>query len=308
MHKYGAVKLRILVSRLRDHLIGGWYFPGDEMSGNRLSLLCVTLVHNGIANLTEGNSLTGLLLLMDANDGMIGIVGMIPFAANTVQVLAPMILERFSKRKKLLRTFRFIALTVNALLLSVIPFFPVSGQLRLTMVAVTVGIVNCIHAVLDPGFITWHKQFLPDRVRAHYFSTQSVAVGVTAAAVTLGASRLVDVFKSAGDELTGILIIRGVAFLLVFLDSYLLSRMKEYDYETSGKAVSLKDVFTRPLRSKPYACSVAIAVMWSFVANIPGSFFTVYLLKNVGVSYSFITLTSLLNIPCMIIFTPLWRR
>ena len=41
---------------------------------------------------------------------------------------------------------------------------------------------------------------------------------------------------------------------------------------------------------------------------IRDSFYTVYLLQNVKVGYTYITALSLLNIPCMIIFTPLWRK
>lgn len=54
--------------------------------------------------------------------------------------------------------------------------------------------------------------------------------------------------------------------------------------------------------------SVGVGVLWSFAANIPSSFYTVYLLQNVQVSYTYITALSLLNIPCMMIFTPLWRK
>lgn len=305
---FGMLKPNVLLPRLRDGLIGSWFWPGDEMSGNRMSLLCFALVNNVIANLVGGNYFTGLLLLLDADDAFIGLIGMIPFAANIVQLFAPMLLERFPKRKKLLMLFRFIALILNSLFVSVIPFLPVGHQLKLGLVAVTVGLVNCIHATLNPGFNMWHMQFLPNRVRANYFSTQSVAVSVLVAVVTMGASCLVDIFKKAGSEITGIMIVRGIAVLLVFVDAYCLWRMKEYDYESSGEKINLKDLFTKPFKEKNYLCSVAVALLWSFAANMPSSFYTVYLLQNVKVSYTYITALSLLNIPCMIIFTPLWRK
>jgi Na+/melibiose symporter-like transporter len=197
---------------------------------------------------------------------------------------------------------------MNVLFVSVIPFLPVSHQFQLTIVALTIGIVNCIHATLNPGFNMWHMQFLPNRVRASYYSTQSVAVAVLVAVITMGASFFVDAFKSSGRELTGILIVRALAVLLVFLDAFLLWRMKEYDYESSGKSINLKDLFTKPFKEKPYLCSIAVAVLWSFAANIPSSFYTVYLLQNIKVSYTYITALSLMNIPCMVIFTPLWRK
>jgi len=305
---FSMLKPNKLFPRIRDSVVGGWFFPGDEMSQNRMNLLLFALVNNIIANLVGGNYFTGLLLLMDADDSFIGLIGMLPFAANIVQLIAPMIIERFTKRKKFLIAFRFMALMLNALFISIIPFLPVSQQLQLTMVALALVIVNCTHAMLNPGFSMWHMQFLPNRFRAAYFSTQSIAVAVIVAAVTMGASALVDVFKANGAEITGIMVVRGIAVALVFLDAYLLIRMKEYDYPSSGEKIKLLDVFTKPFKEKIYLRSVGVGVLWSFAANMPSSFYTVYLLENVGVSYTYITAMSLMNIPCMMIFTPLWQK
>ena len=96
---FGMLKPSRTLPRLRDAMIGGWYFPGDELSRDRMSLINFAFVNNVIANLVGGNYLTGLLLLMNADDGFIGLTGMIPFAANIVQLIAPIIMERFTKRK-----------------------------------------------------------------------------------------------------------------------------------------------------------------------------------------------------------------
>ena len=208
---YSMLKPSRLFPRIRDAVIGGWYFPDDEHSQNRMNLLLFALINNIVANLVGGNYFTGLLLLMDADDSFIGLVGMLPFAANIVQLIAPMIIERFTQRKKFLILFRFMALMVNALFISIIPFMPVAQQLKLTMVALALIFVNCTHAMLNPGFCMWHMQFLPNRFRAAYFSTQSIAVAVIVAAVTMGASALVDVFKANGAEITGIMVVRGIA-------------------------------------------------------------------------------------------------
>lgn len=117
-----------------------------------------------------------------------------------------------------------------------------------------------------------------------------------------------DVFKARGSEITGIMVIRGIAVALVFLDGYFLLRMREYPYASSGERVRLTDVFTKPIKDKVYMRTVIIAVLYGFSINIPSTFYTVYLLQNVQVGYTYITALSLLNIPCMIIFTPLWRK
>ena len=309
-HKFdiGMLRPRRILHGLREYLIGGWYFQGDEQSQDRSSLIMFAFTANIVANLVGGNYFTGLLLLMDADDGYIGLMGMIPFAANIVQLVAPLFIERFTRRKNFLTWFRFGALMINSLVISIIPFVPVSHQLQLTMVALALVVVNCTHAFLNPGFAVWHTQLLPNQIRPAFFTTQSVGIAVLVAVFTMGASALVDVFKASGNELVGIMVVRGFAVLLNFLDLYLLTRMREYPYESVGQKLRLADVFTKPFKDKIYMRSVAIGVLWSFVANIPSSFYTVYLLQNIKVSYTYITALTLLNIPCMIFFTPLWRR
>jgi len=53
---------------------------------------------------------------------------------------------------------------------------------------------------------------------------------------------------------------------------------------------------------------VAVVFLWCFAANIPGSYYTVYLLRDLEVSYSYITLITMFNIPIVLLLTPLWRK
>lgn len=86
-----------LIPRLQDAMAGGWYFPGDGLSRDRMNLLRYALVNNVIANLVGGNYFTGLLLLMNADDNFIGLTSMIPLAANLVYLFGPPIIERFTR-------------------------------------------------------------------------------------------------------------------------------------------------------------------------------------------------------------------
>lgn len=184
---FGMLKPSKMLPRLRDAMIGSWYYPATSSAATG-ELINFAFVNNVVANLVGGNYLTGLLLLMNADDGFIGLTGMIPFAANIVQLIAPIIMERFTKRKTFLIWFRFSALMVNALFISVIPFLPIAQQAQLTLVALALVVVNCTHAILNPGFAMWHMQFLPNRLRASFFSSQSIGVAVLVAGATMGAS------------------------------------------------------------------------------------------------------------------------
>ncbi len=286
----------------------GWYVPGDEASKDRARLLTYNYTANVIANLIGGSFWTGLLILMNASDSFIGSMSMISTAANMLQLFAPILLERFEHRKKLLLTLRLMLYIFNVVIIGLIPLFPGPQQTKLAMVAVSVAIVNVLNAVHAPGISIWYMQSLPNRVRNPFFSLITMTVGAVVALSNLLGSFLVDAFKAMDMEYVGLLILRGVALALVIVEIYQLSRVKEYPYEKSGDKLSVKDLLLKPIKNKLYMRTVLVVFLWNITANIPGSYYTVYLLKNVEVSYTYIMIVNMINVPIVLLLTPIWSR
>ena len=69
------------LAKVRDTLLGGWYF-GDEESKSRACHLQFNWTNNVMANLVGGNFFAGIMLLLGADDGFIGLMSMFIFASN----------------------------------------------------------------------------------------------------------------------------------------------------------------------------------------------------------------------------------
>lgn len=286
----------------------GWYTSGDAMSKDRVRLLFYNYEANIVANLIGGTFYTGLLLLLNATDSFIGLMSMISSVANILQMFAPLLLERFPKRRKLLVFLRSANLFFNVLFLGLIPLFPVGAQARLTLFAGTVLIVNVLNAFCGPGFSVWTIQSVPQNVRRSFFTVITMTVGAVVALFNLAGSAVVDFFSARGQEYTGLLVLRLFCVGLVIADTVSYSKIKEYPYPGSGEKFTVKDLFVLPLREKKYLRTVAVTFLWNIAANVPGSYYTVYLLKNVQVNYSFIMLCSMLNVPVVLLLTPVWSK
>ena len=285
----------------------GWFVEGDDQSNaSRRSLLGHNVTANIIANLIGGNFLTGLMLLMQADDGFIGLIPMLTFAGNLLQLLSPYILERFTRRKPILIAVRSVMHAINILFIALIPLMPVATHTRLVLLAASVLTVNILNAFLNPGMSVWHMAHIPPRVRVQYFSTVHMLNGVFIALFNLGGSYVVDRFKSGGQELVGLEVLRAIALLIAVYDIINLFRIKELPYAQAAKRVSLRELFVKPFRDKIYLRSVVIIFIWALFANMPGSFYTVYLLKEQGVSYSYITTIALLNVVVLVLLMLLW--
>ena len=281
----------------------GWYLAGDRPSEDRVRLLTYNYTANVVANLIGGSFFTGLLLLMNADDSFIGSMTMIATAANMLQLFAPLLLERFARRKRLLLTLRLVMQVFNVLLIGLIPIFPAARQARLAMVAVSVLIVNVLNAFMAPGLTVWHIQSIPGEVRKPFFSLITMTVGAIVALANLLGSFVVDAFKAGGLEYWGLLTLRLVAFGLVLFEFFQLSRVSEYPYEKAAEKLHVRTLLLEPFKNKLYLRTVLVVFLWNVTANIPGSYYTVYLLKNVGVSYTYITTVNLINVPVVLLLT-----
>ncbi len=300
---------KAVLARMGNLFNSAWFVKGDESSNSsRRALLMHNISANVIANLIGGNFFTGFLLILQADDAFIGLINIMVFSANLLQLVTPVILERFEKRKPILIAVRVIIHLINIVFVGLIPFMPVHTQTRLVFMGFSVLIVNALNAFNNPGFSVWHIAHIPTSVRVQYFSVVTMLNGISVAVFNLIGSGVVDAFKQEGQELLGLSILRIAALLLAVWDFFLLVRIKELPQSTPSRRLNLKSLLTEPFRHPVYLRSTLVVVLWSLVVNMPGSFYSVYLLKELQVSYSYITLIASLNVFVLVLFTFLWRK
>lgn len=289
-------------------IINTTFEPGSEIGASRVNVAASSYTTNAIANIVGGNFLTGLLLLLNADDMVMGTITMIGFIGNTLQALSPIIIEKFEKRKKILIIGRGIYYLLNIAVISTLSVADINYQVRLALIMVVMFFVSVLNAVLAPAISIWHIKSIPDKNRLQYFSFFSTTNGIMQYAIILGASSIVDSFKEKGNEMYGLQLLRIVALLLAVLDIYFMTKIKEYPNISNKASISLKQILINPFKQKKYLVSVLTACLWSFPANIPGPYYSIYMLKNLGVKYSYLNLINMLNIPMLLLFTPIWSR
>lgn len=280
----------------------------EETAVSRRNITYSNYTAGVVNNLIGGNFFTGLLLLMNADDSFMGLVTMMGFIGNLLQVLSPLLLERFQSRKTLLIVSRAIIYFFNIIIISVIPLMGFTNGIKLMLILVVILLVNLINAITASGFSVWHIKSIPENIRANYFSFFSVTNGIIIYTVIFAFSRIVDYFKMSGNEMAGLYIIRAIALLLCIVDIFFLYKIKEYPNQSSGTNMNLINILLNPFKEKKYLITVFIACLWNFSANIPGPYFTIYMLKDLKVSYSFLNIINMFNIPILIFLTPLWRK
>ncbi|HSK69031.1 MAG TPA: MFS transporter [Candidatus Limnocylindria bacterium] len=298
-----------VLARMGKFMSSSWHVPGDE-AGNpsRRAMIAYNVVANVHANLVGGNFFTGLLIALQADDAFVGLVTMLTFGANLLQMFTPFLLERFTRRKPVLIAARILIHLVNVAFIGAIPYLPAAWQQRLVMLGFSVFLVNALGAFIGPGVAVWHIAHIPPQVRVQYFSMVTMLNGIFIALFNLLGSGVVDSFRSGGRELLGLTVLRVFAFVLAAVDIFLLTRIKELPAPKPAKPVRLRALLVEPWRHPDYLRSVLVILLWSFVANMPGSFYTVYLLRELGVSYSYIMAVNAFNVVVLTALTFAWRK
>ncbi len=298
-----------LIAKLRHILVDDWYIAGDPMSKDRWRLLRAMYTSNTIRALFGGTFWTGMLLCLNADDAFIGTIGMISSAAGMLQILGPFFLEHFAKRKKMLIIMRAILWLFNVVFIGVIPLFPVSHQAMLSLTAMGVVIVNVLNTCVNPGVAIWHTQSIPQKVRSGFYSLFTMTNGALVALVTFLAGLLVDKFDSMGMQYYGLLLLRGIAALLCVFELVMYTKIPEYPYsENPNASFRLRDMIPKAVKEKRYLLTIVVGMMWSLIAGIPGGYYSVYLLSDIKLSYSYISIIGAFNVPIVLLCTPIWKK
>ena len=295
----------------KNYLTEGWYF-GDEGSKNRFRLLKLNILSNIIVSMKDGNCWTALLLIIAfgddaARDSFVGTLSIITTACSLVPMFSTLVLERFARRKPLVLTAHIIAIINNVVFVGLVPvLFPDEAvQLKLTICACILGFNTLMGSLISPASSAWTMQNLPEQFRGGYFATNNLVCSIVNAVAGLAVARVVDRFGMG--NLTMLLVLRFCTLILYAFDVIIYFRLPERPYEGS-RQIRLKDIFTLPFKTKVYLPTVFIPFLWNMAVNMMGSYFSIYLLNDLHLSFSFISIIIMFNIPITILLTPVWKR
>ncbi|MBO4407476.1 MAG: MFS transporter [Clostridia bacterium] len=285
----------------------------DGLASSRRSLLVGNLMSGMFTSLVSGVFLTSLILTMMQDspavrqNSFLGSVTMISLATGLAQIVAPMIMERFPRRKKLLLILRAVYHLLNIVILGVIPMLPASLDLKLWLFLGVHLIASLIVQVSSAAFSVWHVSNLPDRTRASYFSFVNMISPMITSLLATGASFFLDHMKEGGYGYAGLLILRGAAVLFAVIEIAAFTRIHEPEYAPAPKRNPFA-MLILPFRTPKYLLTVALTLIYSFGANFAGQYFTAYLLEDVGLSYALISGITLTSIPIYLVAYPVWTR
>ena len=232
---------------------------------------------------------TGYLLHLGADESYIALLTSVAYLLAAVQILASASASRLRHRKRLVVGFGF----AEILLRNALPLIPLlfAAHLRLEALAFLVAAGLLCGHVIAPFYNTWVANTVPENIRARFTSRQTILSTIAAMVAGFVVARFIDGFDAANKQ-TGfdIVFVLGAGFGLL---GYLALARAPHPPPPAEDETATERRFggiIEPLRDRNFRRAVLFYGSWTFAIGIGGPLYSVFMLEQLGISYTWIAI------------------
>jgi MFS family permease len=281
----------------------------EHLTNKQIQAGLQNVIRDGLAaetmtTLTSGAFLVAIALYMGASNFQIGLLASLPTFTNIFQLLSIQLVQRFNNRKAITFIGNFFA-RLPLLAIGILPFL-FSKETSLQALIVLLFFHYFFGSIAGASWNSWMKDLIPERLLGSYFSHRSRLTQLFNVVISLVIALLIDYVKSRQPQLEvftysymfmlgGLIGLTGVYFL------YRTPEPKSFlDKENIVK------LFLKPLQAKNFRKLLVFNSLWLFAINLANPFFSVYMMKGLGLPLSYIISFTILSQLSSIVFIRLW--
>jgi MFS family permease len=279
------------------------------------------------SNLTSGVLLSNFLVDLRANSFEVGILAAIPMLANVVQPLGAWWGNRWTSRRNYCASVNLPARFVWVLLAIGIAFYTqhlLDDRSMVTWTMVVVAISHLLGGLGSATWLSWMAALVPSKLRGRYFGIRNTASNLTSLIVVTIAGFWVANYPKG--EIAAFEIALGIAIVAGFIS--LIYQWQMVDISSSGQPIANTDNFednsisiapSTEIADPEIGSAIATILQdrhflgfticfsaWMFALNLSAPFFNLYLLQDLEIDVSLVTLynslTSAANLALLIPF------
>jgi MFS family permease len=268
---------------------------------------------------TGGVLLSNFLLQLGASSVEIGIFSAIPMVVNLLQPLGAYIADRTTSRY----WYNQGIFGVSRLLWLVFAVAIVWGSQHadphqlLQWTLVTVVAASGLGAFGSSNWFSWMAAVVAHRLRGRYFGFRNSATSL----ITLLGVPLMGWFVSTwgADPLLGYgivllvgvlagMISLGCQYFMVDVNPQLYKKYAESDRLSDKKEKQITDFVPLALKDSNFLMFILYFSLWTFAVNLSAPFFNIYLLKNLSLDVSLVTIYSSLSSGANLLLLMFWGK
>ncbi|MEG4006824.1 MFS transporter [Microcoleus sp. Pol11C1] len=268
---------------------------------------------------TGGVLLSNFLLQLGASSVEIGIFSAIPMVVNLLQPLGAYIADRTTSR----HWYNLFVFGVSRLLWLVLAVAIVWGSQHqdlhqlLQWTLVTVLAASVLAAFANSSWFSWMAAVVPQRLRGRYFGFRNSAVslitllGVPLMGLGVSTWGADPIFGYGIVLFVGVLagmISLGCQFFMVDVNPQVYKKDAGSDRLTEKKEKQITDFVPSVLKDSNFLMFILYFSMWTFAVNLSAPFFNIYLLKDLSLDVSLVTIYTSLSSGANLLLLMFWGK
>jgi MFS family permease len=285
----------------------------DTVSDEEIRIGLGYVTKDGIASqamgvLTGGAFLIAFAIKLGASNMTIGLLAAIGPLAQLLQLPAIFLVERLRNRRAIVVATASLN-RICWLLIALVPFL-FAGKAGLGIVLVSMAAASAFGAVSGCSWNSWMRDLIPEKILGSFFARRMrLATGV-AIGLSLAAAVYLDVWKKvfAEYEIHGYSLLFAIGFGVGALGVYFISRIPEPRMPAAEEKPKIFKLLAQPFKDENFRKLITFLASWNFAVNLAGPFFTVYMLRRLGLSMSFIIGLSIVSQVMNFGFLRIWGR
>ncbi|MBO3461782.1 MFS transporter [Aetokthonos hydrillicola Thurmond2011] len=269
-------------------------------------------------NITSGVLLINFLLYLGATSIEVGLLSSIPMLVNLLQPLGAYLADRTTSRRWYILTMFGPAKLVWLILVAGIGWLSWSGREPHSLIAWTLAII-CLSSIFTAlgtsAWFSWMAALVPPRLRGRYFGLRNSATSLTNLLSVPILGFIVSSFP--GGTLHGYSVLLFVAVVIGILSVACQSKMADVNPQmtpvpcaTNQNEENAPSSTEKPriLKDTNFLKLLVYFSIWPFAMNMSGPFFNLYMLKNLGLDISTVTVYTSLLFGANLVMLMVWGK
>ncbi len=264
------------------------------------------MASQAMMSFTSGAFLVAFALQLGASNAVIGLLAAISPLTQLIQVPAIWLVERVQNRKAVTMV-SVVAARMFLPFIAAIPFL-FDGDAAIQVLLGAFLVRWSLGAIAGCSWNSWMKDLIPPG-RLGTFSSRRLALATGLGIVlSLGAALFLDQWKTwyPHREIQGYSVLFIVGFLAGMLGVYFISQIPEPRMVPAAEG--LGRLLLKPFRDTNFRRLIIFLASWAFAVNLAAPFFTVYMLKQLGMPMSEVIGLTILSQIFNVLFLQIWGR
>lgn len=276
----------------------------QEVHSGLNTILKEGLTTEAMTTLTGGTFLVAFALLLGANNFQIGLLASLPTLTNVFQLTSIWLIRKYNNRRAVSVICSIFA-RVPLLLIGLLPFV-FGKEAPVNLLLFFLFFFYLFGSIAGPSWNAWMKDLVPGEMLGVYFSKRGRYAQILNVILSIILAIAVDSIRKNYPqfELTTYSIMFALAGIIGLSGAWLLSTVPE--------PMSILDrdnilrMFVRPLKDLNFRKLLVFNSAWLFAVNIATPFFTVFMLKTLGLTLLYIVPLTILSQLSSIVTIGLW--